>query len=52
MYSGKYKKNLYGIQFHPEVTHTNNGKIILKNFVFDICKFKKIGHQKIKNKTY
>ncbi len=35
------KQNLYGIQFHPEVTHTNKGKIILKNFVFDICKLKK-----------
>ena len=36
-----YKDKLYGIQFHPEVTHTNRGKIILKNFVFDICKIKK-----------
>ena len=35
------KDKLYGIQFHPEVTHTNRGKIILKNFVFDICKIKK-----------
>ena len=35
------KDKLYGIQFHPEVTHTNKGKIILKNFVFDICKIKK-----------
>ena len=35
------KKNLYGIQFHPEVTHTNKGKIILKNFVFNICKLRK-----------
>ena len=35
------KQNLYGIQFHPEVTHTNKGKIILKNFVFDICKIKR-----------
>ncbi len=35
------KNNLYGIQFHPEVTHTNKGKTILKNFVFDICKLKK-----------
>ncbi len=35
------KKNLYGIQFHPEVTHTENGKIIIKNFIFRICKFKK-----------
>jgi GMP synthase (glutamine-hydrolysing) len=35
------KKNIYGIQFHPEVTHTQNGNIILKNFIFDICNAKK-----------
>jgi len=33
-------EKLYGIQFHPEVTHTNRGKIILRNFVFNICKIK------------
>jgi GMP synthase (glutamine-hydrolysing) len=27
----------YGIQFHPEVTHTLEGKVLLKNFVVDIC---------------
>lgn len=27
----------YGIQFHPEVTHSLEGKTILKNFVVDIC---------------
>ncbi|WP_337041146.1 glutamine-hydrolyzing GMP synthase [Emticicia sp. 17c] len=27
----------YGIQFHPEVTHTLQGKAIIKNFVVDIC---------------
>lgn len=27
----------YGIQFHPEVTHSTEGKKILKNFVVDIC---------------
>ena len=32
---------MYGIQFHPEVTHTNKGKILLRNFVFLICKIKK-----------
>tara|TARA_B100000886_G_scaffold214698_1_gene148856 strand:+ start:456 stop:2015 length:1560 start_codon:yes stop_codon:yes gene_type:complete len=32
------KKKIYGIQFHPEVSHTINGKIILKNFVTKICK--------------
>jgi GMP synthase (glutamine-hydrolysing) len=35
------KRKIYGIQFHPEVTHTNNGNIIFKNFIFDICKAKK-----------
>ena len=45
------KKNLFGVQFHPEVTHTNKGKILLKNFVLKICKAKKNWspkHQKIK----
>ena len=27
----------YGIQFHPEVTHSTEGKTILQNFVVDIC---------------
>ena len=31
------KKNFYGIQFHPEVNHTNNGTEIIKNFVYNIC---------------
>ena len=35
------KKKIYGIQFHPEVSHTIKGKIILKNFVIKICKIKK-----------
>jgi len=35
------KKNFFGIQFHPEVTHTDKGKIILKNFIFLICKIKR-----------
>ena len=35
------KKRMYGIQFHPEVTHTQKGKIILRNFIFSICKLKK-----------
>lgn len=30
-------KKYYGIQFHPEVTHTPKGKIVLKNFAVDIC---------------
>ncbi len=35
------KKKIYGIQFHPEVTHTQRGKQILFNFVFSICNLKK-----------
>ena len=35
------KKNFYGVQFHPEVTHTKKGKLILSNFLFLICKAKK-----------
>lgn len=30
-------KNIYGIQFHPEVYHTEQGKDIIKNFVISIC---------------
>ena len=35
------KQKIYGVQFHPEVTHTDNGKQIFKNFLFSICKIKK-----------
>lgn len=31
------KKNLFGLQFHPEVVHTPKGKTILRNFLFDVC---------------
>ena len=35
------KAKIYGIQFHPEVTHTENGDVLIKNFIFNICKVKK-----------
>ena len=35
------KDNFYGVQFHPEVTHTKKGKILLGNFLFSICKIKR-----------
>jgi len=31
------EKRFYGLQFHPEVTHTKQGGAILKKFVLDIC---------------
>jgi GMP synthase (glutamine-hydrolysing) len=31
-------EKIFGIQFHPEVTHTTKGKQLLRNFALDICK--------------
>jgi GMP synthase (glutamine-hydrolysing) len=31
------EKNIYAVQFHPEVRHTAHGDEILANFIFDIC---------------
>ncbi len=34
-----HKQKIYGIQFHPEVTHTKYGEQVLKKFLNDICGF-------------
>ncbi len=34
------KQNIYGVQFHPEVIHTEEGLKIIKNFLFKICQAK------------
>lgn len=34
-------KRVYGIQFHPEVFHSEHGKEVLSNFLFNICKLEK-----------
>jgi len=33
-----FEKQFYGLQFHPEVTHTRQGKRILEHFVLDVCR--------------
>lgn len=35
--NGLYDHPLYGLQFHPEVYHSTEGKKIIKNFLMDIC---------------
>ncbi|MCH5146768.1 MAG: glutamine-hydrolyzing GMP synthase [Clostridiales bacterium] len=34
---GDIKRKIYGVQFHPEVNHTQYGMQILKNFLFEVC---------------
>lgn len=32
------EKAIYGIQFHPEVVHSEYGNLMLKNFLYEVCK--------------
>ena len=32
------EKPIYGLQWHPEVIHTTNGMLMLRNFIFEVCK--------------
>jgi GMP synthase (glutamine-hydrolysing) len=34
---GNKAQKLYGVQFHPEVEHTQHGKSILNNFLYEVC---------------
>lgn len=34
---GDFERRIFGVQFHPEVEHTQEGKRILRNFVENIC---------------
>ena len=34
------ERKLYGVQFHPEVNHTENGNLMLKSFLYNVCKCK------------
>ena len=36
------EKQFYGVQFHPEVTHTRQGMRLLTHFVMDVCKCEKL----------
>ena len=33
-----YQRNIFGLQFHPEVTHTSSGMKILDNFIYKVCR--------------
>ena len=35
---GDIEKSIYGLQWHPEVYHTAKGDLMLKNFIFQVCK--------------
>jgi GMP synthase (glutamine-hydrolysing) len=31
------KKPIYGLQWHPEVVHTENGTLMMRNFIYNVC---------------
>ena len=33
-------RKFYGVQYHPEVNHTENGKLMIRNFLYEVCKVK------------
>jgi GMP synthase (glutamine-hydrolysing) len=35
--AGQFAQPVYGVQFHPEVTHSTHGKQMLHNFLFSVC---------------
>jgi GMP synthase (glutamine-hydrolysing) len=37
---GDHARQIFGVQFHPEVAHTPNGTKVLKNFLFRVCRCK------------
>ena len=37
-----FKKIFFGLQFHPEVTHTDQGKKMIHNYLFEVCKTRKL----------
>ncbi|HDM75942.1 MAG TPA: glutamine-hydrolyzing GMP synthase [Deltaproteobacteria bacterium] len=37
---GNLDRKIFGLQFHPEVVHTPQGRLILENFIFKVCKCK------------
>ena len=34
------EENIYGVQFHPEVMHTQEGTKIIRNFLYNVCRCK------------
>jgi GMP synthase (glutamine-hydrolysing) len=34
------KRSIYGLQWHPEVSHTKKGSLMLRNFIFSVCRCK------------